>query len=677
MALKRWIFSQPEEQHCRELAQEWGVSSLAAKVLLSRGYNRENGGAFLYPQPFFDPFLLKDMDRAVERIHEAINHQERIAVYGDYDCDGVTAMTMLSAYLESAGADVVRYIPDREKEGYGLNKRAVRWLQSQGVNLIITVDNGISAREEIAFAKELGVDVVVTDHHQPPEILPEAAAVVDPHRRDCPSPYKSLCGAGVAFKLICALEGDDGQEMMEYYGELLTLATVGDVVELTGENRAIVQKGLPLLEQTENPGLHSLLKISGLSGKPLTSEGVAFGLVPRINAAGRLGQIEKAVELLMAEDEEEAQELAEEIQNLNQQRRELEQQILKEISALLEQTPSLLKGRLLILSGENWHPGVIGIVASKLVDRFGKPCLLISREGEQSRGSARSIEGFSIIEAITGCQQYLTRFGGHEMAAGCSLQTSQIEAFAQELENWARRKFDLMPVAPLRLDASLTPADLTIQSVKQLSALEPFGCGNEQPFFLLPNAEIRGITPIGEGKHLRLQLALGEQKVGAVYFNMPPDRFPYRVGQRVDAAVQLDVNLFRGEETLSVKIREMRFTGFDQEALVTGWQLYEKYLRREGIPDQWKQAVAPHREDIALLYRFLREKGPYWGGDELLYTQLAPKDMNFCKMRFALDVLRELGLVKRGKGVLAVVAGAGKVELEKSALFRKFQGVTV
>ena len=453
MELKRWKIAQSDLSLAEQIAKTLKVDPLVCDVLLGRGYeNEEQIQRFLEGSPtFFDPFLMKDMDKAVARIQLAVENGEKIAVYGDYDCDGMTATYLVYTYLENIGADVFFYIPDRDGEGYGLNKGAIDRISQQGTTLIITVDNGISALDEVKYAAELGVDVVITDHHQPLEALPKAVAVVDPHRVDCESPYKNLAGVGVAFKLLCALDGDDGWGMIEHYGDIVAIGTIGDVVNLDGENRLLVKEGLNILKTTENIGVSALLSAAGLDGKPVSSEMVAFGIVPRINAAGRLGKTSKALELLLCEEEERAAELAREMNELNQHRQALGNEIAAQVQQQLESDPQKRYQKVIVLQSDQWHHGIIGIVAAKVVERYGKPCFLISVEGDEARGSGRSVEGFSLAEALQKSCTHLTRFGGHSLAAGFSLYTDDIPLFLRDFYQYCAENFPQMPTLNLSL----------------------------------------------------------------------------------------------------------------------------------------------------------------------------------------------------------------------------------
>lgn len=678
MRIKKWRLPPSVDSEAQRLAEESGLPKQVCAILAGRGLTQaqelktflQGGG------PLPDPYALKDMDRAVERISRAVEDGEKIAIYGDYDCDGISATALLYSYFQDIGADVLYYIPDRDSEGYGLNNFALERLQGVGVSLVVTVDNGVSALEEVRYAGELGMDVVVTDHHQPREILPQAVAVVDPHRPDCSYPEKNLCGAGVAFKLICALEGDLGcTEMLEHCSGLVALGTVADVVPLVGENRRIVQAGLRDLSQTESPGLLALMELAGLR-RQLDSTAVAFGLAPRINAAGRIGKADLAVELLLTEDPEEAAQLAATINGYNETRKTLVEEILGDIDRQCAADPSLLEQRLLILSGKGWHHGVIGIAAAKMVERWSKPCILISLEGEEARGSCRSVEGYSMIGAISRCSAWLTRYGGHNQAAGFSLRAEDVAAFREALLEDARERYDLMPVDQLALDLALSPQDLTLENVRALSLLEPFGCGNEAPVALLPGCRLEAITPLKEDHHLRLRFSGGGKVFQALCFGVSSRELPYVPGDKLDLAVSLSLNSYNGETSVSLKIQGLRPSGIPQDKLVVGQQYYEKLLRGEAVEDKICRYVIPSREDIALLYRYLRQQGGFVHGYDQLWFRLGGR-LNYCKLRLSLDIMEELSLLERREGLqpaLRLAPAGAKVDLERSVILRSLKG---
>ena len=537
MILRKWEVRPLDKERAAAFAQTYGVPFFLAMLMNIRGLDdaahlREFLGE---GEPLSDPFLLKDMDKAAARITRAVDNMEKIAVYGDYDADGVTSTAMLYSYLETRGADVIFYIPQREGEGYGMNMGAVKYLKEQGVSLIVTVDNGISSVQEVARANELGIDVVVTDHHRPQAILPDAVAVVDAYRPDDTSPYKHFSGVGIAFKLLMALEDGAGdvEDLLEAYSDLAAIGTIGDIVPLTGENRTLIRAGLERLSQSDRPGVQALLENAGIAGKALTSTNVAFTLVPRINATGRMGAPERAVRLLISGYEEEAEVLSEEICADNEERRRVEAEIAEAAFADIE-AKGYMKDRVVVVDGENWHHGVIGIVASRVTERCGKPCMIISRGETEAKGSGRSIEGFSLFEAICACGDLLIKFGGHPMAAGITLKPENIEAFRKRINQYAAEHFPQMPTQTVTLDCKLNPAALSVSMAQSLTQLEPFGNGNPQPVFGLFNMELSNVTPVGGGGHLRLTLEKNGAVITAMRFNTKPEELPYHIGDKID-----------------------------------------------------------------------------------------------------------------------------------------------
>lgn len=666
-----------QQEDAASLQNALGLPAHISEILAARGYTHpEQVREFLGEDaPMQNPYNMQDMAAAVERIGRAVENGEKIAVYGDYDCDGITATALLYTYFQDIGAVAMYYIPNRETEGYGLNCSAIDALAGRGVELIVTVDNGISAIEEVAYANSLGIDVVVTDHHQPREQLPPAAAVVDPHRKDCPYPYKNLCGAGVAFKLICAMEGDTScREILDHYGHMVALGTVGDVVELTGENRTIVKAGLASIANGENLGLSQLMKVSGISERKLDSRSLSFGLVPRINAAGRMGKATLALDLLMADDEEAALSLAQELNQMNEERKALVNQILADAQAMVEETPSLLQQRVILLAKEGWHHGVVGIAAAKIVEQYSKPCILFAIDGEEARGSARSVEGFSIIEAISRCSGLLTRYGGHHQAAGLTLWAKDLPQFTKELLQDAGQHFDIMPVDQLVIDAVLPQGAGNVAIVKQLSQLEPFGAGNETPVFMLPRCRIESIIPLSEDRHIRLRLWQSGQAFYALYFGISSREFPYKAGETVDVAANLELNEYNGDISVDVKIKGVRLSGLPQDKLIVGRQYYEKFCRKEPLTGKITQYITPTRENIAQVYRYLKRSRGFAYGCDILWCRL--DKMNYCKMMLCLDVMEELGLLlpRCGGEALVLAEGQEKVDLEKSSILQCLKG---
>lgn len=655
MPFKKWEIAKEDPELSGILAEECGISPLAAAVLVSRGHSTyADAIQFLSgEEEFADPFEIRDMDKAVERIRRAVDDGEPITVYGDYDCDGVTATVILYTYLSSIGGDVSYYIPERDGDGYGLNRDAVRRLAEAGTKLLITVDNGISALEEIALANALGIEVVVTDHHQPGEFLPDAVAVVDPHRKDCPSRFKELAGVGVAFKLIAALEDGDYQTALDYFADIVALGTVGDVVPLVGENRTIVRYGLRALSMSDNIGLLALMEAAGVRSDALTAQTLSFSLVPRINAAGRTGEAGLAARLLLAEDEEEAASLAARLDAMNRERQTQEAVIISEVEDCIRADHNLLTRRLLIVKGEHWNHGIIGIVCSKLVERYGKPVLLLTRDASDPdvyKGSARSVGGFHLFKALSANAEHLVRYGGHKAAAGFSLRAEEYDAFVAGMERYALEFHEFMPQLTLHVDKTLTPEELTLDAIETLSVLEPFGANHEVPIFRICRAVLEQATPLSGDKHQRLTLKVGGQTVTALWFGMPSNRFLYRPGSCLDLLVNADVNSYNGRRSVSLKIRDARPSGFAQEQFFSAKGYYEKIRRREPVPNAILGRAAPTREEAALVYRFLKQNGGYQNDIDCLFVQLnaaagAGADINYCKLRMLLDILDESGLI--------------------------------
>lgn len=672
LPIKRWNIREPDEKTVENLARETGLSPVLLRILVSRGHKtKEAVQSFLMERnSLTDPFALTDMEKAVARIHRAMEEGERIAVYGDYDCDGIMSTVMLYRYFEAAGTDIAYYIPQRDSEGYGLNKEALRRIHSAGVSLVITVDNGISALEEVEYAKSLGLDIIVTDHHRPREVLPDALAVVDPHRADDESGCEYLCGAGVAFKLICALEAGEGDWMLDLYGDLVAVATVADIVPLVGENRAIVRHGMQMLQNTENEGLAALIRACGMGERTLSCENIAFGLVPRINSAGRFDRVDSAVELLVTEGED-LEELARDINTLNEHRKKVEDKIVTQILERYSGDRETLGRRVIVIHGEGWHHGVVGIVASRMVEKFGKPCIVLSMEGNVARGSARSVEGFSIIEAISACAHLLTRYGGHNQAAGMTLPADRLDEFTAEVNNWAAERHPEMPAPVLSLDCAISPKQLSVKDLDPVTMLEPFGCGNETPVFYIPGCTLQGIYPIGEGKHLRLRFGRDGTVFYAVYFGVTQQTLPYAAGDTLDLAVTADVSEWNGEMRVSVKIRDLRLSGADYSGMYHSGQLYERLSR--GEPVEAADAV-PTREDIAVVYRYLRTQGKSSVTDEVLFARLRGRISSLCKMKLAQDVLEEMDLIVRDAGgVIIVRENPKKVNLADSKILQSLE----
>lgn len=670
MSRKQWCLSACDKDAAAQLAENGELDPFLALLLTARGITDEiDAAAYLSADTeFSDPFSLADMEKAVERIAAAIDNFERIAVFGDYDADGVTATALVYSYLVSQGANVEYRIPDRMREGYGISCAAVQELATSGVKLIVTVDNGIAAVEEAAFAKELGVDMVITDHHTPGAQLPDAVAVVNPHREDCPSEYKEFAGVGVAFQLVCALEGDS-DTVLQKYADLLALGTLADVVPLTGENRALVKKGIRRINAGARPGIEALKAVAGVADRPLTASNVAFTLAPRINAAGRIGSAETALRLLLCDNEQDAIELANETDILNKQRQAIETKISAEAIQQIEENPAVKYAGVLVVSGAGWHPGVIGIVAARLVSKYGKPAVVITTDGETGKGSCRSIPGFSVYDALAKCAPLLTHFGGHPGAAGLGVLTENIPALRDALD--AYTKTGSMPFAQIGLDCKLNPAYINVSLLNTLAALEPCGCENPVPTFGLYNMTLRAVKPVGEGKHLRLTLQKGASEIAAMLFSVTLAEFPYRIGDAVDLAVQIEKNVFRGEIKPSVHIKEMRFSGTDEENYLKSMRLYEKYRHGDALNEKEVAFLTPSREFLLGVYKFMKNAGTFPFDVEVFCKRSGCPYKNAATAAVSFDVLTELCLLKKDEnGAYLYTEPAQKADLSASEILK-------
>ncbi len=669
MGYKRWTYTELNRTLAGELAAECGLDPMLCLLLTGRGIaNAEQAADFLVGNELqADPFSYIDMDVAADRVQAAIDNGEHIAVYGDYDADGVTATVLLYSYLKSRGAYVQYRLPRRDVEGYGLHCESIDELAKQGVQLIITVDNGVAAVDEVAYAASLGVDVVVTDHHQPPAVLPAAVAVVDPHRSDCPGEYKDLAGVGVAFLLACALEGDSDR-LFEEYGDLVAIGTLADVMPLTGDNRVLVRRGLQRLNREDGRlGLRCLREVCG-ADRALTATGVAFTVAPRINAAGRMSDPRTAAALLLSNDETEAGELAGEIHRLNTERQATEAAILQEVLPTLTDDAEALSRRVLVVWGHGWHHGVLGIIAARLLERFGKPCLVLNVENGIARGSARSLPGFSLYEALRACEDCLLGYGGHEQAAGLTVEAARLDEFRDRINRYAAETAPVMPVTELNIDCRLRPGQINTDMLMTLAALEPVGAGNPRPVFALLRMALERVEPVGNGKHLRLTLARDGAQVTAMKFSTEPAAFPYAVGDTVDVAVTLDRNEFRGKVSVSVIVKDMRYSDLPQDELLDAMARVDRVLRREAAEE-----AVPSREQTAQVYRFFRRQ-PYTGPVEALCYRLKSPDRPCAAVLIACRILREAGLLDwhdDGDTVtVRVRETAGKCDLSQTATAR-------
>ena len=672
--MKKWKICRPDENAVKKLLLHSDLSPLCADVLVSRGISDlESASEFIRTDGLEDPFVLKDMDKAVAIINDAVENGKRICIYGDYDCDGITSTVILYSYLESMGADVAYYIPERS-EGYGLNEDAVRKIYNDNTDLIITVDNGISAIKESKLIKELGMELIITDHHQPGDELPVADAIINPHQKDCESNFKNICGAGVALKVTAALDGGDYEMALEQFGDIAALATIADIVPLTGENRYIVQTGIQYMKNTERCGLIELMKISGIIdengiSKTITSGEVAFMIAPRINAAGRFGSPLNAFELLTCDDPETAADLAKQLNTLNGQRKESEKEIIRQIYEQINSRPSVLSHRVLVFSGKGWHHGVIGIVAAKIQEKYGKPCFIITEEGDMSRGSARAFGEFSVFGCLSFCDKILHKFGGHQSAGGFSLKTEDISKFIELVQEYAVLKYENMPVFTLKADKLLVPSDITVANTEGLKILEPFGEENREPLFAVTGTVVEDIIPLSNGTHTKLKINYGGISFFALMFGVKTDEAPFSKNELWDFMVHLDVNEFKGRKTVNLNVKDYRKSGINQESFFSADLAYDKYIRNEELPEEYYKRMCPDRDELIKVYSAIGESPITLMP---LFIKTDPKQINYCKLRICLDIFSELGLIRYDYSVSEVSKAKvkEKVNLENSKILR-------
>ena len=679
MKYQRWDLRRPGTPAARRSLEQAGLSPLCAALLSARGLDDPQKAAqFLScgPERSHDPFLLKDMDRAVERIRAAIVGGERVCVYGDYDVDGITATCLLTEALAWQGGDVVSYIPDRTEEGYGLNPGAVARLAGQGVKLIVTVDCGITAVDEVEFARSLGVDVVITDHHHCKDRLPAAAAVVDPRREDCAYPFPELAGVGVALKAAQALVPPEQREgVFRRFGELAAIGTVADVMRLTDENRALVRQGLELLANTRRPGLRALLREAGLDpGAAPTAVTIGYGLAPRINAAGRMEQAMVALELLLTRDEERGEALAHTLCRLNRERQAIELAIYEQCVALLDAQPP---APAIVLAGEGWHQGVVGIVASRLTERYACPAFMICLEHGQGKGSCRSFGGFNLFAALDRCAPLLDGYGGHEMAAGFTIREENIPAFRDEVCRLVDLRTGGAPMeAAIDVDAEIDHCgQLTALQVESLSDLEPFGTGNPKPVFLLRGVCVLSCCDVGGGRHLKMKLRRDGVVLDAIFFSANTAACGVSAGDRLDVVFTPQINEFRGSRTVQLQICDLR-------PAPTRAQLEQELFQRLQAGTElsrWEAGLLlPSRQDFARLWRFLEHNcvGGWMEAGPALLRQAARQGDGrsaYGRTLVCLHVMGDRGLIRLERDQLHLCRPENKVDLEQAQLMRRLR----
>lgn len=636
--MRKWIVPAAEFAD-EEICSEYG--NFLGKILSSRGIHTKKAAEKLFDDgEFMEETLPADIEKAVEVITESLENGDKITIYGDYDCDGVTSTVMMYSYLDSLGAEVDYYIPDRS-EGFGMNISALKKIISGGTGLIITVDNGVNALEEAEFIKSQGVKLVIADHHQPGETLPVCDACVNPNRADDYSQFKDLCGAGVVLKLLCALE-EDKDYILENYADLAMVGTIGDVMPLRGENRFIVKKGLEVLKNAGNDGLKKLIYSAGLSPKNLTATDISFKICPAINSAGRVEKADKAVRLLLAKGEGETARLCENIVGLNAKRREIEQKISDDIQKQIEADPSILAKRVIFLAGEGWNAGVIGIVCAKIVEKYGKPTIVVAIENGEGRGSCRSVGNFSIYGLLNHCCAYLTKFGGHPMAGGFSIKADEIGEFKRKIEEYAAAHYPTMPEAQLYADLRVTGDMLTVGNIEALNRLEPLGEGFAKPVFLLENCEIKAKRALKDGKYISLDIKCGNANLRALSFKISFADFAAETGSKIDIIAHAEINEYNDTKSVQLKLLDYRPTGFREDRFFAARRVSDAILRGEGFDKRLTPRVIPQsREDLMKIYDMLRKNN-----GRLTLEQLAVFDgsVNYCMLKIAVTAFCEANM---------------------------------
>ena len=707
---KKWVIREETQgvNPAREsaLVEDIGVSPCMARLLCLRGYDTPSTARdFLYVQTekLCDNALLSDIVPAADRLKKAIEQGEKITIYGDYDVDGVTAVSILYLYLRAHGADVDYYIPNRIGEGYGVSVPAVEALAAKGTKLIVTVDTGITASEEVERARELGVDFVITDHHECRAELPAAVAVVNPHRPDDAYPFKELAGVGVIFKVMCALEEeithdpviDCVRRMLETYADLVAIGTIADVMPICGENKIIVKLGLAMMEKTERPGLVALFRaVSGAQddrakakkrGK-ISSGFIGYTIAPRINAAGRIRSASIAVELFLADTIEAALPYAEELCDANKERQEEENHIVREAYDMIASECDLDRDRVIILASDHWHHGIIGIVSSRITERYGLPSILVSFEGAEGegddavgKGSGRSIKGMNLVDALVYSKDHLVKFGGHELAAGLSVTRRELPAFREAMNAYAREVLNEDALTPaMEADMVLRAPDITMEFAEELQILEPYGVGNPMPVFAMRDAELVECTPVSGGKHTRLLLAAGGKTFSAMCFSTSPSVLDLYAGDRVDILFTLDINEYNGRRSVQFIARDTRLAAAASERLAADQARYRRIFAGETYTDD---DVFPTRDDFAAFYLMVK-RHVRAGIDEMshraILTKLSASGIGYVKLKLMIRVCQELNLL--GIDEIAedfyhfhLYSFTSKIDLEKSNLLRRLR----
>lgn len=661
LSFKEWVFNKTNKETALYLSKELDIDPFSAMLAVSRGITDPYELELLLSDELIlcDIHELADIELAATTINESIKNNEKIAIYGDYDCDGVVATAVMYKCLKELNADFITYIPDRITEGYGMNFGAIDILKQQDVKLIVTVDNGISSKDEIAYANSLGIKTVVTDHHLPPQELPDAIAIVDPHRIDCHSSFKDICGAEVAFKVVCAILDKAPEQLLYDYADLLCVAVLGDIMPVVNENRCIVKEGIRKIKHKPQVGISAILSVAGVDRKTVNSSKIAFSVVPRINAAGRMGNASDALKLLCSDNMLDAIALANVIDNHNTHR-QLTEKNVAELAIKTVESKGYNHNNVIVVAGENWHQGTIGIVASRICERFGKPTIVFSISGDVAHGSGRSISGFHLHNALSYVASLTEAYGGHELAAGVTVKTDNIDSFRTAINEYASNLERVRP--KLHLDLKINPEGLSVDLVEAMKLFEPFGTGNPKPILAIMGVTLEKITPVGENKHLRLLFSKNKASFQAMLFGVTPTQFSYSIGDILDLAVNLESNFYKNDYVLSVQIKNMRLSAVDQNVILSQLDQFDAFVSK----GQYNaEQLLPTREQVGEVYKYILKFSP---SDEKVATVFSTT-LGVAKTRIAIMVLSELSLID-ASGEMIVPLNSQKTDLTNSKTYK-------
>ncbi len=720
---KVWITNAPNTDEANaaiaQIAQKLGVNTIIAKLLYNRGFcdfNSAKSFVCMENEMFRNPFDMADMMKGVKRLEQALVNKEKITVYGDYDVDGVTSVCTLYLYLKSLGADVDHYIPNRVGEGYGVSVSAIDAIKENGTKLIITVDTGITATEEVEYAKSIGVDFLITDHHECRSDLPVASAVINPHRPDCAYPFKELAGVGVVFKFICAYEeyrsGDSRMKstlkIIKEYADLVAIGTIADVMPIKEENRIIVKYGLNMIENTSRAGLAALIDVSGNKNDirrndrldrgrrkkktKITSSFIGFTLAPRINAAGRVRSASMAVELFLSENYSDAVKIAEQLCAANKERQAEENKIMQEAYKKIEAL-DIDRNPVIVLDADDWHHGVIGIVSSRITEKYSRPSILVSFEGNDSdealpenvgKGSGRSIKGMNLVDALCYCGEHLVKFGGHELAAGLSVTREQLPAFIDKINEFARNNLtesDLVPV--IEADCEIDFSDATLALADSLQILEPYGVGNPVPQFVMKNITVSEISGVSDNKHTRFTFTNGRTSVSAMYFSSSPDSLGIFTGDKVDILFSISINEWQDRKSVQIIIKDIKVAMSNESIYLNNRKRFEEI--KAGATFGAEESVIPEREDFVAVYKFI-QNFLHAGYDTISNKELLSRlsqgnnsyDINYIKLKFIIMVFKEMNLIDIDEYAdeeyrFSIHYSTTKKNLNKSSILRRLR----